>query len=937
VVGENTRAELARQVRDALRHLHDRPRLQTHPLARFVGPGTEKRSTGRGKILQDALLAAIEAMRPDHDAPAASPAGRTYQLLVRRYVEGEEAGEVQRQLAIGKTEYYAEHQRAVEAIASWLWERWQPTGPVMPAAVEASSKPLPAAPTPVETIPGNLPAQLTSFVGREEQVAAIAELLRTARLVTLVGVGGCGKTRLALVTAERVRDAYPDGVWLVELAPLADPARLPSAIAVALGVEEQPQRPLTETLAAFLRARRLMLVLDNCEHLITACAQLTEELLRRCPTLTVLATSREALGVPGEVTRRVPSLSVSERRDQFMPPENFIADLLRTEAAQLFVDRARMVVPGFRARAENASAIAEICRRLDGIPLAIELAAARMKVLGVEEIAVRLHNRFQLLTGGSRTALPRQQTLRATLDWSYNLLSDPERAVFRRLSVFAGGFCLDAAEAVCRDKGVGSEEARSLVPSPDILDLVSQLVDKSLVQVDQQRADTRYRLLETVRQYGHERLVEAEEAVTARDRHRDWCLQLAEQAKPELIGPRQAFWLDRLETERDNLRAALAWVVERGPAEIALRLAASLWRFFFARDYLAEGWDWVTRVLAAPGALTPASSRAEVLEGASELASWLGDHAAQQHMAEESLAVNRALGDHRGAALALRHLFVPPWAAGDFVRIEEVALEALAEARNTGDSWVISQAMETVSASAWLKGDISLARHRFEECAVTWRELGDRRALQGELVALGTIACQEGDYLTAKAHFDEALAISRELRSNSRIGEALLGLGGLARLQDDNAQARTLATMGLELLKERGNRGWIGTALFQLGSAARRAGDAVEAERLVQESLATFDESRLRPFIMVAVSFCGVMAVLRAATHRGARLLAAGSLQGGHFRLLLPDDFQAHAESLAAARMVLGERDFATAWAEGQAMTLEQAVAYALNDDGPKS
>jgi predicted ATPase/transcriptional regulator with XRE-family HTH domain len=433
----------------------------------------------------------------------------------------------------------------------------------------------------------NLPAPLTSFVGRAADVTAITDLLRKGRLVTLVGVGGCGKTRLALVVAERIRETYPEGVWLVELAPLADSALLPKAIAVAVGVQEQPEQSLHETLVTYLRSRRLLLVLDNCEHLIADCARLTDNLLRACPALAVLATSREALGIAGEVAWRVPSLSIPERGRVLTDRDDPVASLFSAEAAQLFWQRARMVEPSFTLTSENAGAIAEICCRLDGIPLAIELAAARIKVLSAEQVAAHLNDRFQLLTGGSRTALPRQQTLRATLDWSYNLLSDPERTVFRRLSVFAGGFTLDAAEAVGRGLGEGRQGVDQSggilpptppIPATEVLDLVSRLVDKSLVLVEKRNAEARYRLLETVRQYGHERLVDAGEAGATADRLAEWCLTLTERAEAELIGPREVYWLERLEVENDNLRAALRWCQNRSPA-VEIRLAGSLEQF----------------------------------------------------------------------------------------------------------------------------------------------------------------------------------------------------------------------------------------------------------------------------------------------------------------------------------------------------------------------
>ncbi|MGH2352814.1 MAG: ATP-binding protein, partial [Chloroflexota bacterium] len=415
----------------------------------------------------------------------------------------------------------------------------------------------------LDMLPHNLPLQLTSFVGRERELPAVRDLLAEHRLVTLTGPGGTGKTRLALQVAADVLPAYPDGVWLVALAALADPALVPHAVAQAVGVREEPGRPLLGTLADALRPKRLLLVLDNCEHLLDACAHLADALLRACPHLRVLATGREALGIAGETAWRVPSLGLPDARH--LPP---VEVLSQYEAVRLFIDRALAVQPGFRVTNQNALAVVQVCARLDGIPLAIELAAARVRVLPVEQLLVRLEDRFRLLSGGSRTALERHQTLRAAVDWSYDLLTEPENAVFARLAVFAGGFTLDAAEAVCAGDGIEAVE---------VLDLLTHLVDKSLAVVDEQPDGTaRYRLLETLRHYAREKLAAREEADTVRAQHATHYLALAEQADPELRGPRGAGWLDRLRRDLDNMREALAWAEAGGEAELGLRLAAAL-------------------------------------------------------------------------------------------------------------------------------------------------------------------------------------------------------------------------------------------------------------------------------------------------------------------------------------------------------------------------
>jgi predicted ATPase/class 3 adenylate cyclase len=410
----------------------------------------------------------------------------------------------------------------------------------------------------LDVLPNNLPVQLTSFIGREREKAEVRRLLSSTRVLTLTGSGGKGKTRLALQVAAEGLEGFPDGVWLVELAVLSDPSLVPKAVASALGVPEQQGRLLTETLVDGMRGKSVLVILDNCEHLVAACAHLTDVLLRACPNLRILATSREALGVTGETTWRVTSLSLPD--PERLPP---LDQFTEYEAIRLFVARAVAIAPQFAVTNRNALAVAQVCHRLDGIPLAIELAAARVKVLAVEQIAARLDDRFRLLTGGSRTALPRQQTLRAAMDWSYHLLSETERLLLRRLSVFAGGWALDAAEGICTGRNL---------EATDILDLLTSLVDKSLVQAETHRGEARYRLLETVRQYARDRLVEASEEVDVRTRHRAWYVALAERADREPRGPRQRIWRDH-----DNLRAALVWGKEDpGGAEATLRLVGAL-------------------------------------------------------------------------------------------------------------------------------------------------------------------------------------------------------------------------------------------------------------------------------------------------------------------------------------------------------------------------
>ena len=400
----------------------------------------------------------------------------------------------------------------------------------------------------LDVLPNNLPVQVTSFVGREREIGEITALLAERRLVTLVGPGGTGKTRLSVQVAANLVESFADGVWLVELAPLSDPVLLPQAVAAALSVREEADRPVLTTIVEYVRDRTLLLILDNCEHLIEACARLADQLVRRCPKLRILASSREALGVPAEAIFRVPSLSLPDVQHPPSPER-----LAEYEAVRLLSERGKSVKPDFAITDANVTAVVQICQRLDGIPLAIELAAARLRVLSVQEIAAHLDKRFRLLTAGNRAALPRHQTLKGLIDWSYELLSETERALLRRLAVFAGRWSLAAADAVCSGDGVAEDE---------ILDVLSRLVDKSLIVLAEDDGETRYSLLETIRQYGADRLRESREDPRVRARHRDFYLGLAEDAERHLHQADQAGWLRRLEDAHDDLRAALAWSIE---------------------------------------------------------------------------------------------------------------------------------------------------------------------------------------------------------------------------------------------------------------------------------------------------------------------------------------------------------------------------------------
>jgi len=629
----------------------------------------------------------------------------------------------------------------------------------------------------------NLPHSLTSFVGREREAVEVEQLLLGAtRLLTLTGTGGSGKTRLALEVARSLVEVFPGGVWFVELASLAEGALVPQAVAAALGVSERPDRPLIDTLVDALREERMLLVLDNCEHLISACTHLLETLLGSCPDLRVLDTSREILGLRDETVWPVPPLSGPPHG---RPP---VEELEGYESVRLFVERARSREPGFTVDPENMRAVAEICRRLDGIPLAIELAAARVGTLDVGRISERLSGSLELLTGGSRTATRRQRTLRGALDWSCDLLTEGERKLFCRLSAFAGGWTLAAAEAVGAEPG-----AQDGIEEGEVLGLLSWLVDKSLVTT-RTTGDGRVRfgMLEPVRQYASERLAESGEAGVVRRRHAGFFLELAEEADPELTtgAERRVAWLEQLGTERDNLRAALSWMLDE-EEELGLRLAAALWKFWNVHS-LSEGRRWLEAALEKGSARSAA--RAKALNEAGWMARWQGDYGRAMALLEESFALFEELGNKPGAALALANLGTAAIFRGDGghvvgrLREEAEALRPELSDRRASAYLLIFLAMAALDQ----EGDESRMIALHEESLALFRELEDVRGISMCLIPLGIAALKHGNPEKAAALLEEDLRLLRKLREKSSLIYNLLGVAGVATLRGEPARAARL-------------------------------------------------------------------------------------------------------------------------------------------------
>jgi predicted ATPase/class 3 adenylate cyclase len=668
-----------------------------------------------------------------------------------------------------------------------------------------------------DTHRNNLRLEVTSFIGREREIEQATRMLVESSLLTLTGPGGVGKTRIGLRLARTLLDQFEDGAWIVDCGTLSDPAFVLPSVVSAIGLTEPAGRSLLTTIVDQLKGKRLLLVLDDCDPVLAASAELAEALVRSCSAVRIVVTSREALGVPGEAILPIASLTTPEAGSTVVASE-----LGGVDACRLFVERARAVQPAFDLTEQNAQSVAQLCRRLDGIPLAIELAAARVRALPVEQIAARLDDRFRLLTGGSRTSVARHQTLRATIDWSYDLLTEPERAVLRRLSVFAGGAALEAAESVCAGDGVDPI---------DVLDVLGRLVEKSLVFTDPSLSEARFRLLETVRDYARGRLVEADEGDATLRRHRDWYVALVDKASPAFFhGPEPAEWLRRLDREHDDLRAALEWCLDQpGEGRSGLRIAAGLWRYWEIRGHLTEGRGWLERMVDAVGGDVSAL-RADALTGAGNLAFMqgdfraastfhaaslalhrqigdrqsvayaannlantavqLGDHEQARTLYEETIALTRELGDVRGMAFGSINLADVAARGGDLVAAQDLEEETLASIRNLGDRWTEAFALDAFARTARRAGERERARSLHIEALAILEELGDRRGVARALTHLADLALSDGDSARARGLFRQSLAIRQDLGDMPGLASAMENLAGAVALDDAEAAAR---------------------------------------------------------------------------------------------------------------------------------------------------
>jgi predicted ATPase/DNA-binding CsgD family transcriptional regulator len=837
-------------------------------------------------------------------------------------------------------------------------------------------------------IVNNLPTQLTSFVGRDVELAELGRAFEAARLVTLTGAGGCGKTRLALHAVAEVAERHPDGVWWVELAPVPAADFVPYVVARTFGLVEEQGRPVIDTLSEQLAGFDALVILDNCEHVLEPCARLVEALLRAAPALRVVVTSREPLGIPGEVTWRVPSLD-------------------EEAGARLFGERAALVRPGFTVEGDDAEAVGQICRRLDGLPLAIELAAARVRMMPPAGIAAALDDRFRLLTGGGRTVLPRQRTLETSVAWSHDLLDDAERVLLRRLSVFAGGFTLDAAESVCADE---------IVDRYAVLDVLSRLVDKSLVQADVDQEQGRYGLLETIRFFARGRLVGAGESDVTRERHRDFFLALAERAEPELALAGAPAWLDRLEGESDNLRAATEWCDATGAYEPFLRLVTALTLVFEWHSHLQAGGRRFAQALARDKG--PSPLRARTLWGAAHLANYGGDYELMARYAPQALEMAEEVGDEWAMGRALNtNGLVAALLRPEPEQARVLVKRSITLGQKLGDHWTVGAGWKLMTLTWMVQDDYQGLAPALTEFRRVAERLGHPYFIAWYHTTVGWAGVHRGEFATAERALETALEYHRKIGGPSTAGIAMAKLGeiesltgrydaaearlgpflkrapatgdylgtlwgvpALARLlvgRGAPADARDMAESFVELLHPLGlpyhvSRGlcvlgaahlaigdleaaeaalveakelataisnpWLAAhANHHLGELARRREDTSQAEDLHHEALMLRARASLRPGVAESLESLAALVTDQESFSEAARLFGAACALRAEIGLARwPADQAGYDTDVAMARDALGERAFDAAWAEGQALALDDAVAYVSRARGER-
>jgi len=732
----------------------------------------------------------------------------------------------------------------------------------------------------------NLPTQLTSFVGRERELAEAKSRLENARLLTLIGPGGTGKTRLSIQLGSQLISDFKDGVWLVEFAPIADPSLVTQTIASTLDIGEVPGVPLKTLLHDFLREKHLLLILDNCEHLVEASAKVADELLHVAPSIKIIASSREALGIAGETVYRVPSLSLPNQDSPTGTAEVTKESVMGFESVQLFVERASAANPKFQLTDENASSVAQICSRLDGIPLAIELSASRTTFFSPEQIAKRLDDRFKLLTGGSRTALPRQQTLRALIDWSYELLSEDERALLRRLSVFAGGWTFEAAETICNNV--------------DVFEHLPQLVNKSLVTVNDEGDEPRYFLLETIRQYARDKLLEQGEGEGTRNRHLAYFLEMAETAQPEiLLKEKELGWIHRLQTEYDNIRTAIEWALSNDPLAAA-RIVYSLSSLSVVRSSSGEGHRWGEKALKEIDDLgenitnEKKQIRARLLVSMGVMSFSIGDNQTSRSEAREATPILRELGDKRALATALSFLCGTCVLTGYKDESIEVFDEALAIAEELGDKYIL--------------GTVLYAGSRVDVFA-------------------------KGDFPKAIEHLTRASELLKEHGNRWSYGITMYGFGNLYMAKRDFAKSREKYKVAMQTMQELGSLRNVSMIKSDLAHILRYEGKYPEAISAYRETIIEWQRMGHRAAIAHQLESLAFIAKAKEQTERAARLFGAAEVLREKIGIdMTPQERQEYKKEVAALKANMDEKEFTSLWAEGRSMTMEQAIELAVSD-----
>jgi predicted ATPase/DNA-binding SARP family transcriptional activator len=806
----------------------------------------------------------------------------------------------------------------------------------------------------------HLPMPLTRFFGREHQMERLKEWLTDSdtRLISVIGPGGVGKTRLATEAARLVAPAFGGRIWFVDLTAIRHSHLLPYTLAHTLNMTPDAQADPLEQIVNRLTEGTSLLFLDNFEHLLcdefaasksdrpfnTGSAWLVRSLLERAPALKCLVTSRQPLQIEGEQELTVPTLELPQEEDE-------IETLARRASVALYMDRARAVRPDFALTRHNALSLCALCRRLEGLPLALEMAGGLTKTLPPARMLERLERQLSMLKSHRRDVLPRQQSLYATLEWSYDLLEPELRRCFRQLAVFRGGFSDDALEAVCSlDPGVAarrysnpsdahmqSEQPECRMPHM-LPDLVNALVTRSLAVCEEHGDAIRYRMLESVREFAAEKLEASGERTDVQRRHAAYFLALAETAESKLSGQEQILWLERLDTERANLHAALEWVeakenenIKANGAESALRMAASLCPYWISRGYLNEGRAHLEEILRREDARGNTPVRARALNGAGSLAWRQGDNRAARAYYEESLAIMRELGDRRGSAASLNHLGIVAYLEGDYTGCTTYYEASLTIMRELGDRGGISNSLGNLALAANARGDFAAAMRHYEEGLPIWRELGDKRRIACALSVMGSVALNQGDYEMGRARFEEGLAIRRELGDRPGIAVSLNDLGFAAERQGDFATAKARYDESLILFRELGDRRAIGSSLHNQGSLALRQGGCNAAGALFKESLAIRRKSGDRQGIVESLEGFVHLAAVENRSERVIRLSAAAHELRKTSGAPLPDhERQRYDRNLAAARETLGEEAFMAAWSAGRTMTMDQAVELAL-------